>query len=676
MGDLREHRGASGWGLVAAASVLPGCWFFGGGGGGTGPTDAMIDVAVGAEVTVALERFCDGDMLSVCTPYDPESVVDVGLSGEGFEVVSSRYDDQERRVLVTVRALEPGDALLRVEYTDLFDDVRTVRVGLSALEMTHVELLVGCEGSDQEGAGYPVGAGAGFYFNARAMAGETPLASGQLALVEDYAGFEITTVPDVYHRATAPTTAGRYTWLLAGVEAREVDFIVYPPGDLQLAVSELPGSDPTLPRVRVEGVVGGVPVCVHGADTRVVISATGAACWPLISGFEIVGPLPIDLAGGAVDLPLAGQGDCTVEAALDGGTPVAVTVAVDNLLPPPERGTDLALSPTPLEVGGEPRAESACDDALTDGNCDGYDGDCLVDSDWVISHHDGTQGSDSEILNGEPTGVGLTSELRLLVELDFVTIGLAEGPPVDLAVTPSPATGLGFSSPGCRSEDDSMVLRLAPATAGSYDLELRAGNIDDVGGFTVQARDVTAVQFATREADDEAAGASDVFYFPGSTTDVSVGYLSGGTAVRGVAPIRVSASDAAGGATITADGERLSTGDRPQTITLASTRALQTQTVRVVDQTGISGVGDFPAETVYLGLFECFEPYPSTGSGRRIHGVIPARPRLSLTGDALTVEMRPFEGQMCLHGFAAGSTVVEVGWGAAVAQQTWQVQGI
>ena len=90
--------------------------------------------------------------------------------------------------------------------------------------------------------------------------------------------------------------------------------------------------------------------------------------------------------------------------------------------------------------------------------------------------------------------MGLTSELYLMVDLELIVIGVAQGPPANLDIEVAPATGLGITSPGCSG--DFGVAVLEPSAAGSYALTVRASNIDDIGGFTVQALPVTAALFA------------------------------------------------------------------------------------------------------------------------------------------------------------------------------------
>ncbi len=661
------------WGAAIVLAVAPGCFLFGGGGG---PPPHEAAVAVGAEVTVVFEERCEDDPLSICVQRDAEVIDEVRLYGDAFELVSQRIDDTGR-LLVTVRALAVGESDLIVDFQDFFEVHQHSEVRLQAMEITHVDLWVFCtDGPVQstEGA-FPISTGAEFPVGTQAMNGDTLLASGDMPLVADLAGFTVTDdLPGSYPRATAPTTPGTYTWTLVGQQARQVDFAIYNAADVDVALSEVMVNFDQ-PGVAISGVVGGEPVCIHGGETRVLLTTDGT-CWPLVSSFEIAGPMPLLLGDGRVELALAGDGPCAVEAALDGDAPVGLTVAAGNPLPPPVPGDGMALAPTPVEVGGPERNEGSCDDALTDGDCDAGnpDGDCLVDSDWEITYHDGSSGSDS-LIEGEPTGVGLTSELHLLVTLDFITIGLAEGPPVDLLVSVDPAgAGLGVSSPGCAG-DDSRVVVLEPSVAGTYDLSIAASNIDDVGSFSVQARTVTTAVFSTDGANDEPPGGADVFYFVGSQAEVEVGYRSSGITVRGVAPIQVSASDGAAGSTISDDARDLDTGTAPHTITLASALAPQTQIVRVVDQTTILGVGDFAAEPMIVGGIDCVEPYPTTGGGRRIHGPAPARPRLSFTGDALTVEIPSWpDGTICFRGHTAGSTTVQVDWGAASVQQAWQVQ--
>jgi hypothetical protein len=378
---------------------------------------------------------------------------------------------------------------------------------------------------------------------------------------------------------------------------------------------------------------------------------------------------------------------CTVAVYLDGGLPFTASF---EALPPataptsargePIPAAGLTLTPTPPKLG-------ACGGSLSDGNCDGIiddyplpplDGDCYLDSEWSIEQHDGTGSSNDGIGDKDLIGVGLATELRLLIHGEFLGQDLITiGPPINPKYTLLPDGAVALAELGCSTSQRNKVVQVTPLAAGNTQLFLRADNLDDTAWVTIRAAAIDRIVVAGLPKRSAYAGTTAwADCFTGASLDAEVTYeTSGGTVLRGVAPITISSDSPS--ATLETVGasvrtSTLYTGDVPGTsITIAAPAAQQTQVIEVVDASAITGIIGLSSATVTSSSPEhCAELKPNGARGE-ICGPLPSRARLTVTGKAFGVRTNGF-GSFCLHGIAAGKATLTATWGSATAQATWE----
>jgi hypothetical protein len=674
--------------LAVCLAFLPAC------SSGSDPSDPeegeeselqVISVAVGAEVTLELgDYLCNRGLDRACLGGRPTFLRDVSLTGSGpFELVGSELTENQARhdaIMVTVRALEPGETTLVVEFDSRRDGSLRTEFVLRALEVTHVDAHVRCQSEVADRESYPVTTGSDFIVVMTAMADETPLAHGTLPLMRGADAFAFHGVSLASeHAVTAPDEPGRYPWSFIGEQSTKMDFVVYDPADLVLRITREEESGVTVGRV-----VDDEPICVHQGEVRAYISVGEGSCLPAVNGFEFPDGIPVDLGEGDARIELTGRGECTVSAEMDGVGAFDLKLRVDN--PPaapevPEHGDPIGVEA--LEVGGRLDRRESCIRVtnLTDGTCEiiNVNGllvpepDCLMEWDWEIEHHDGTGSDSTGQIEDEPVGVGLFTELQIGIRYKLLIVPFMSYPPNSLVHVITPDSGLVLDSLGCvRASYE--VLSVRAEEAGEYELSFTADNAYDAGEFAVSVLDIDSIRFT--EDDDEVLRVPEgtrVAYFVGSEIRTAQTYLdASGTPLRGVAPTTIASDSDDAEASI--QGPRLFTGTRPHLITVSSEATPLIQLIDVVDETAIAGIGGFSPEEGRPGEEICITPHPTGENGTRIHGQSPVRPQVTLVGDALVVQTRFLvPGELCLVGFATGETTVGLGWGGAEAEQAWQV---
>lgn len=635
----------------------------------------VISVAVGAEVTLLLTSYgCDSTLVNGCLSAQPYKLDGVSLGETGaFELRESTLDNGTLQV--TVRALAAGDSILVVDHQDFSDRPAHDRIRLRAAEITHVAPRVFCDDNQPGASLYPITAGSQFSVELTAMAGDTPLASGDLELIDDAAGFQVLDAPGGSRQVLAPTKPGGYTWDLIG--SAGLDFAVYNPTDLQLRLSEDEGG------VRVEGVISDVPVCHHEGAARATVEVTQGSCFPLVEEYEIEGKLPVDMAQGAFVLALSGKDTCQVSASLDGGKATSLTLAVDALPEPPQAGTGTPLTATPLSVGGIPEKRDSCPliTNLTNGTCEiidafGYilpDADCLLDWDWVKELYS-IDGDDETLVPIGKVGQGLWVELRLGIRYEFLTLDFGTYSTNNLTYSSDPASGIDITSTGC-IESDRQVLALRPQAPGNFTLHLDADNVYEKSSFVLPAAPIQSVLYETDAVDlKPIAGGTQAFWFVGAETPVKVRYFgTGGMLLYGVAPLHVSSE--APGTDAAMQGTRIAMGTQPTIVRLESEAVPEAHLLNVVDASAIAGVGGVKPAVFGTGTTECLEAYPTEAGGARIHGQSPTRPRVTIGGTAVVVDIQQFAPSgLCLRGYQAGSSDIGVSWGGGSAEAAFTVQ--
>jgi len=649
-----------------AALVLAGC---GGGGGGGGDTSATMWIAVDADVMLEIGF--------VNTP--PASLKEVSVNSPNFTVGTPQLLFQ--LVDVPVRASQPGDAVLSIDYVDDHGMPHTRKVALHAAKITATTVDIQCRDSSDARDAYTFSPGAPFSFIAQAFADGMPLLSGTLELVQQN-GFTLAppTGQDREQRAaTAPLQTGAYAWQLAG--SGSATFVVYDASALTLTLSASQDPASRITSLTVALGAGGEPVCVHDHDDRITITVTAGSCRPAMSGVEVAGPMPVNARDGNPTFQLLGSGACTVEARIEGGGSATDTFNVEpEMLPPPET-TGMALSPAGVQVGTDLPMGTACADSPTDRDCDGKpdttpvsDADCFANSAWSLQLFDGTANMNS-LVSGDLIGVGLTTELSLEIISSGVRI---VGPPQNLRIVNTPANSLQITDLACDGAGY-QHMALVPQAPGTASLELHADNLAGVGAFTMEARAIARTAFDTSDRETGVPTPDPIVdYFIRSWASLGVHYeAADGTRLNGYAPVLVSSDAAsAGGLLDTTPILSLYSGSAPQTITVASPRIGSMQTIRVRDASTIAGIGGgFADATVAHGDTVCVDMYPTETGGRRIYGRAPSRPVLTLTGSALVMGPNAGCPGVVLEGFAAGTAGVAFMWGTGSAAHTWTVTG-
>lgn len=643
----------------------------------------VISVAVGAEVTLILEdSLCDvpvGDSLvRGCLSSRPEKIESISLTDSGpFDLGESVLD--HGTLNVNVKALSAGETTLIVEHTDFFGDKQHDEIHLRAADITHVAANVHCDFGVPDLPTYPITTDTQFYLDLTAMGGETPLASGNLELIEDAAGFNVLGDPGNIRTVMSPGTAGAYTWDLRGKQ--DLAFAIYNPADLEIGLrNDLDG-------VHVERMVGGAPICLHNGPAKALIEVTQGACYPLVEDYEIEGKLPVDMRGGDFVLKLAGKGTCEVSAGLDGGKIMSVKTTADDVPDPPKAYNGTVLATAPLSVGGTPNQHGSCPiiKNLTNGTCEiinaaGYiiapDADCFMDWDWVKDLY----AADSEGFvpaTASRVGQGLWVELHLGVRYEVFGFGVGIYSTNNLTFSSDPAAGIDISSSGC-IESDRQVLAIRPNVAGSFTLNLNADNVYESSTFSLSSAPVTEARFTTEGGDPKSfAGGTQEWWFLGSKTPVKVNYYgSNGLELFGIAPFQVSSDMDGGDATLS--GKTIAVGTKPAVIKLESSAAPNAHLIHAVDESAIGMVGGVMPTWLNVGSDfiddECVQAIPMTGGQAKIGGKSPVRPRVSIDGTAVVVDIQYFAPKgLCLRGYEPGVSNVNVTWGSATAQAAYTV---
>lgn len=674
-------------GLVGAMTMLGGCFgLFDDDHRGDPPEqDRTIYVAVGAEVQLRLELVCSFGVDDVgvgCLSENPSAVVDVSLSEtRAFAVGDAEVGSLE--ILADVEALAPGGATLTVTYLDVFGDEVVDHFELRAAELTRVELEAPCRVEFEPGEPLPISAGAELDVILRGFADERRLATGDLPLVTDADGLDL----DAAGHLTAPASAGTHVVTLAGQDSVPTTFVVYSPADVEVALSEgatISGDD-IVPSVEVLPRIAGGPACVFDGSTLAHVWIGEGDCAPALGGFALDGPVPIDLGDAELALPLRGQGTCEVLAAVEGGTPSALSIEVDAPFGAGNAWDEERLSDAPLVIDPPMPVRTECElvEDLSRGGCHILDAagiplpslDCLRKWDWTITHRDADYG-DGEI-ETNLVGAGLRSELLARIDYEVLLLDAGSYPPSELVASASPASGLVAYADGCVDEDHAVVV-LEHDVAGTYDVTLSAANINHSGSVEVRVRDVGAVRFETGATDVIREGdVTRAHVFTGVATELGVGYEDAdGVELGGWGSFSISTSDPDARAAIDRRALELHTGTLPHVIRLASDVAPSIYELDVVDGDAVAAIEGIGDPTLSAGETECITPTALAADGLEIHGRSSIPPRLTIDGSALVVDPDGAwpDDELCLRARAPGESSLEVRWGALTEPHTWSVQ--
>lgn len=640
-----------------------------------------IAIAVGARVTLTLRQHaCDSSLLEACLTDRPEKINSVKVDDtEFFKIGEPVFDFNE--ITLDATALSEGNTLLVIEYEDFFGKTIRDEIPLLAKNITHVAPDITCDSGKQDLARYPITTNSTILVGLVAMAGDRPLASGDLKLFKDLAGFELLNEPGPQEKLLIRTPAqpATYTWDLIG--SPDLEFAVYNPTDMEIRLTEGPN------RVRVERFLGDTPICKHEGPSRALIEVTKGACYPLVGGYAIEGKLPVDMQAGDFDLSLYGQDTCEVSAGLDGGKILSVTLPVDEVLEAPQTGTGQPIADMPISAGGDPVSHEACPKItnLTNGSCEiinaaGYvvipDADCFLDWSWVKDLYSADEKGYEEVTSGS-IGQGLWAELHLgvLYEVLFIDMGIYSTN--NLKFSSNPASGIEIKSTGCIGSDRE-VLAIRPTAPGNYTLNLNADNVYEPATFSLSAEPVTQAIFTTDAGEIAPVVGTQEWWFIGSYTPVKMSYQgSGGKKLYGIGPMLVSTQSSDSDATLS--GYTISMGTKPAVIQLGSPVAPNVHSIHVGDATAIDGVGGLnPSQTLKIQqgvpLGECIDAYPTHG-GARIYGDSPVVPRISISGTSVVVDVQFLSFlDFCVMGYEPGASTLTVSYGNASAQSVINAQ--
>ncbi|MBL8921253.1 MAG: hypothetical protein JNJ54_20485 [Myxococcaceae bacterium] len=631
-------------------------------------------LALGAEVTWQVSNDCGARVLCV---KEGASSVDA-VTADASDVIDVR---QVSGTTFTVRGAKVGVSRVVVQLRDATGAQRTATAWLEVKELTRSTVSVRCEQGPAVRRVFAVAPGAGFDFTAQGFGGDDELDTGALPLFEA-PGFTVQPTASG-GRATAPMEPGSWPWTLVG--GATLDVRVYDAATATVSLRVEPQRSEPRPLLLVELSAGEDPVCIAGAPFPATLSVTSGACFPVVSGVTLRGTVPLEVGRVRSAVELEGDGQpCTVSVRLPDGRVTSVTAS------PPRVGVGAVprpggavLDPTGVEVNlVQPGTGVVCTDGLSDGRCSHiYDGDCYVDSDWVIEHGAvAVPDAGTRLGNRDVVGVGLRTSIRLRVVIAVPLLpDIVVGPPKNLTfrtnhlfVLPGRAAVQNHRCPAAGT-DKWHSLSVTPEASGSHHFEFRAENLNDVGTLSFDAYDVTRVTWRLQDADRRLSTASTTEVFVGSTVTPTAGYESaGGRVLRGEGPLRFSADSADGGSKLT--GPAVFTGDVPHVVNISSPLAGPAATVLVRDATAITGVGNFDAQSVKVGGVECAGPFVPLGvMGRPVLGRVPVAPVLEVQGEGLRLAAMTREGAVCFAGATPGTATLTVTWGAASVTRTWQV---
>jgi hypothetical protein len=506
-------------------------------------------LALGAEVTWAVSNDCDARVLCV---KEGASSVD-GVVADASDVIDVR---QVSGTTFTLRAAKVGVSRVVVQYRDATGTQRTATAWFEVKELTRSTVTVRCEQGPAVRRVFAVAPGASFEFTAQGFGGDDELDTGALPLFEAN-GFTLAQTGSL-GRATAPMAVGSYPWTLVGGGTLDVRVYDAATSNVSLKV-EAQRSDPR-PMLLIELLAGEDPVCVAGPAFPATLSVTSGACFPSVSGVALRGAVPIEVGRVRTAVELEGDAQpCTVSVRLPDGRVTSVMASLPRVgVGAVGTPSGPVLDPTGVEVGlVQAGGGVVCTDGLSDGRCSHiYDGDCYVDSDWVIEHAAVAVGDAGTVLNErDVVGVGLRTIVRLRVIIDVPILpDIIVGPPKNLTfrnnhlfVLPGRAAVLDHRCPA-PGTDKWHSLSVTPEASGSHHFEFRADNLNDVGRLSFDAADVTRVTWRLQDEDRRVSTASTTEAFVRTLLVPTAGYEgAGGRVLRGEGPLRFSADSPDGG---------------------------------------------------------------------------------------------------------------------------------
>ena len=625
----------------------------------SGPAEAMLTERVR---TVSNVEVSEGSGLSI---ENPEVTV---VGAFAASVVGSKVGVFELRL----RYLDDRNE----EHVDVF----TVEVA----EHHHTEVRFSCWNGRTSSEAPLFAAGAPIEFSASAIdsSGRT------LAFDHDF-------VLDLGGLDRQHPEPGRYTWKLAGAEARAAVLEVYDPAALAPVLDDSPVSFEPLRVVEADAEVDGRAVCTYPTGLVVDYEVVSGGCQPSLLGLEFPEGVTFSIGQDVRHerpLPFSGNGACRVRATLSTGKQADIEFEIPSKTEDPlAEGRE--LGPEPMEMSPNGRSApvenfETCPNirVITDGRCeklfdDGeVDEDCITGIEW---RYELLEPGDEEPLEGWAMGTGLRARLRLGVDLRALGFILQEAqPPSELQFDQDPATGLELEDLGCSTRWHNFdVLPFEPA---SYVLEAHANNAFDSRKLYLDVRDVARtslelIDVREPEPADPTVGVVERddhslrHLFVGNERALRLQYLDAeGGRLRGVAPLVATAENPSAIAGPLGVGEWfLDSGDEANRIVLSSPVTDWHHVIEVETEEGIATILGVDGELGPLGPELCVLPEPLANDGLPILGVAPVRPQVrGARGKVMVVESRELIG-VCFQATEPGPVELDWSWGGATKRTVW-----
>lgn len=590
---------------------------------------------------------------------------------------------------------------LVLRYLDTTNQERVDTFSVEVAEHHHTEVSIECWNQRQSGEAPLLAPGVPLDFTASAIdvQGRT-LVNHDPDFVLDYAGFDLQTLAE----RVAPEQPGRYTWRLAGAEARTIAFEVYAPKELEPKLDDEPDRSEPLHVLTADAEFDDRAVCTYPNGLYVDFEVAAGSCQPSLEGLEFPEGVsfPIGWKVGYTvvqpdDVHFSGNGTCRVTVTLSTGnsTDVEFDVRSEVNEPTPIAGRELSadaaeLTPIGAQVPVETFEDCPRISVITDGDCDtlfkadgDIDEDCLTGIDW---RYELLEPGDDEPLQGWTMGIGLQARLRLGVDLKTFGFILQEAQaPSRLRLDREPSLGLDIEDLGCSTRWHNFDV--VPLEAADHVIEAHASNAFEARKLYLSVREV--VRTSLDEGDDgpplpvnlmaavvERDGYSLRHQFAGHRQTFRLQYFdAAGTRLRGIAPLIASAENPTA-VLGTRDRTsiawwRLDSGDIANHIELSSPVTDWHHVIEVETVDGVAAIGGVDSATV-LPLSEvCVLPQPLADDGMRILGASPVRPQVRGVRGKVVVSKWWGSTGVCFRPIESGSVELDWSWGDTTKRTTW-----
>jgi hypothetical protein len=503
---------------------------------------------------------------------------------------------------------------------------------------------------------FVVGVGSELLVGSDARVERELVSTGDLSPV-DFGEFEVLSQQNYYTKLRAPSAPGQYEWRTLSGEAIEVTVFSAGSSGLELL-------SPKDGRLQLRSVPGAAEICTEAPPAIAELQVTSGNCTLGLGGVRAEGVLPVALSVAGSELAVHGSGPCEVAANFEDKRATLTLEAREPARAPQGPGSALGL--TAVEFGG-PRAlpSGRCEPGVTNGKCELLifpipDADCITDADWRIETYDAL----GPITKSDYVGTGLTLSLSLGVVVGPSAI---EGKRAPLDVSwdyDERLLGLLASKDdvdvqigGCMAPTgQTRIAQLKFGAVGPHQIELSASNLNDVAELDFAARAVDRCLISL-SVDAEQVDGPEVQVFTGSQVGLGARYArSDGLALRGDAPLRITAGADGTGTTITETGA-LSLGVKPAVYQVTPTRGSGAKLITAVGAQNVVGLQATPFEAhAEDAALRCTRVRAHDASGREMYGAGNVPLRVSLDGGGVwALDASSGERQVCMRKLGDGS---------------------